>query len=52
MFEVEGGTISVAEGWHHGPSVDRGARWQPAEVGDAVHQLLSEARPPDPVYGA
>ena len=51
LFEVEGGKISVAEGWHHGPSIDKGARWDPADVGDAVAQLLTQARPPDPVYG-
>lgn len=52
LFEVEGGKLSVAEGWHHGPAVDIGRRWDPAEVGDAVGALLAEARPPDPVYGA
>lgn len=51
LFEVEGGKLSVAEGWRHGPSVDIGRRWDPAEVGDAVAALLAEARPPDPVYG-
>ena len=33
VFEVEGGEISVADGWQHGPPIDRGARWDPAEVG-------------------
>jgi NAD(P)-dependent dehydrogenase (short-subunit alcohol dehydrogenase family) len=51
LFEVEGGKLSVAEGWHHGPSVDRGARWAPADIGPAVTSLLAEARDPDPVYG-
>jgi NAD(P)-dependent dehydrogenase (short-subunit alcohol dehydrogenase family) len=52
LFEVEGGKLSIAEGWHHGPSVDAGARWDPAAIGPAVDQLLAEARPPDPVYGS
>jgi NAD(P)-dependent dehydrogenase (short-subunit alcohol dehydrogenase family) len=51
MFEVEGGKIGIAEGWHHGPTVDNGARWAPADVGPAVESLLAETRPPAPVYG-
>jgi len=52
MFEVEGGIIRVAEGWAHGPQVDKGARWDPAELGPVVTELLAKARPPVPVYGA
>jgi NAD(P)-dependent dehydrogenase (short-subunit alcohol dehydrogenase family) len=52
VFEVEGGQISVADGWQHGPSVDKNARWEPAEVGPAVEKLLAQAPPPAPVYGA
>ena len=51
VFEVEGGMISVADGWQHGPRVDRGARWEPAAVGPAVRELLAKAPPPAPVYG-
>jgi NAD(P)-dependent dehydrogenase (short-subunit alcohol dehydrogenase family) len=51
LFEVEGGKLSVAEGWHHGPSVDKGTRWEPAEIGEAVARLLAESRQPAPVYG-
>ena len=51
VFEVEGGEISVADGWQHGPRVDRGARWDPAEVGPAVRDLLAKAPVPAPVYG-
>lgn len=52
VFEVEGGRIGVADGWQHGPTVDKGARWDPAEVGDAVRELLAVAPAPAPVYGA
>ena len=52
VFEVEGGMISVADGWQHGPSVDRGERWNPAAVGAAVRDLLAKAPAPAPVYGA
>jgi NAD(P)-dependent dehydrogenase (short-subunit alcohol dehydrogenase family) len=52
VFEVEGGLIRVAEGWAHGPQVDKGARWHPAELGPVVADLLTKARPSVPVYGA
>jgi NAD(P)-dependent dehydrogenase (short-subunit alcohol dehydrogenase family) len=52
VFEVEGGTVSVADGWQHGASVERGARWDPAELGPVVADLLAKAPPPMPVYGA
>ncbi|HEY7054256.1 MAG TPA: SDR family oxidoreductase [Mycobacterium sp.] len=52
VFEVEAGLIRVAEGWAHGPQVDKGARWDPAELGPVVADLLAKARPPVPVYGA
>lgn len=52
VFEVEGGAISIADGWQHGPRVDKGARWEPAEVGAAVRELLAKSAPPAPVYGA
>jgi NAD(P)-dependent dehydrogenase (short-subunit alcohol dehydrogenase family) len=52
VFEIEGGLLRVAEGWRHGPRVDKKARWEPAEIGDAVRQLLAEAKPPEKVYGA
>lgn len=52
VFEVEGGKIGVADGWQHGPTVDKGARWDPAEIGQAVRSLLASAPEPAPVYGA
>jgi hypothetical protein len=52
VFEIEGGQVSVADGWHHGPARDKGDRWTPAELGPVVHDLLSTLRDPDPVYGA
>lgn len=51
VFEAEGGVIGLAEGYRHGPRVDKGARWEPAEVGEAVEQLLRDAATPTPVYG-
>jgi NAD(P)-dependent dehydrogenase (short-subunit alcohol dehydrogenase family) len=51
MFEVEGGKVGIAEAWHHGPTIDHGARWNAADLGKAVDELLAAARPPEPVYG-
>ena len=51
VFEVEGGSISVCDGWQHGIPIDKGARWDPAEVGDTVRQLIAEAPAPAHVYG-
>jgi NAD(P)-dependent dehydrogenase (short-subunit alcohol dehydrogenase family) len=52
VFEVEGGKISVADGWRTGPAIDRGGRWVTAEVGDGVRELIRKAVPPQKVYGA
>lgn len=52
VFEVEAGRIGVADGWQHGPTADKGARWDPAAVGPAVRDLLAAAPAPAPVYGA
>ncbi|MCJ7436684.1 MAG: SDR family oxidoreductase [Acidimicrobiia bacterium] len=52
VFELEGGVVSVADGWHHGPSRGKGDRWDPAELGPVVRELLAEVRDPEPVYGA
>jgi NAD(P)-dependent dehydrogenase (short-subunit alcohol dehydrogenase family) len=51
-FEVQGGEISVADGWQHGAVVDKGARWEAAEIGAVVHDLIAAAPPPAPIYGA
>ncbi|HZC09819.1 MAG TPA: short-chain dehydrogenase, partial [Mycobacterium sp.] len=42
----------IAEGWAHGPQIDKGAKWDPAELGPVVGDLLAKSRPPVPVYGA
>jgi len=50
-FEVAGGKISLADGWRTGPAVDKGARFEPDEIGGVVHELLKKAVPPQKVYG-
>ncbi len=51
IFEVKGGMIGVSDGWHDGASVDKGARWEPDEVGAAVSDILAKAQSPQKVYG-
>ncbi len=51
VFEVEGGKVGVADGWQHSATVDRHARWDPAELSPVVDELLAAAPPPSPVYG-
>jgi hypothetical protein len=43
VFEVGGGSVGVAEGWRHGPTVDKGARWDPVELGPTVRKLVADA---------
>ncbi|WP_426512369.1 SDR family oxidoreductase [Dactylosporangium sp. McL0621] len=52
VFEVSGGSVGVADGWQHGPATDAGRRWDPAELGPVVRELLSRAPAPAAVYGA
>ncbi|MFE7777379.1 SDR family oxidoreductase [Streptomyces sp. NPDC057445] len=52
VFEAEAGRITVMEGWRPGPTADKGARWTPAEAGDAALKLLESAERPQGVYGA
>lgn len=52
VFEVEGGIVRVAEGWVHGPEADKGARWEPGELGPVVRELIGRSQPAVPVYGA
>ncbi|MEU6415952.1 SDR family oxidoreductase [Streptomyces spiralis] len=52
VFEVEGGTISLADGWQHGPQTTKDRRWEPSEIGSAVHELIARAPAPAQVYGA
>ncbi|KAB1145674.1 SDR family oxidoreductase [Streptomyces luteolifulvus] len=52
VFETEGGRITVMEGWHRGPTADKGGRWSAGEAGEAALKLLGEAEVPGAVYGA
>jgi NAD(P)-dependent dehydrogenase (short-subunit alcohol dehydrogenase family) len=51
VFNVRGGSITVAEPWHAGPGQDKRARWDPAELGPVVREMLSKAAPPVGPFG-
>ncbi len=52
LFEAEGGKISIAVGWQHGPLRDKGARWEPERArSGASTSCWPEAPTPAPVYG-
>jgi NAD(P)-dependent dehydrogenase (short-subunit alcohol dehydrogenase family) len=52
VFQVMGGRLGVAEGWRHGPVIQREGAFDPLEVGAAVEQLLREAAEPTALLGA
>ncbi|MFT4082569.1 MAG: SDR family oxidoreductase [Nocardioides sp.] len=52
VIEVEGGKVCVEDGWRHGPTLDLGRRWEAAEVGSRLRELLAKAGDPEPIYGA
>jgi NAD(P)-dependent dehydrogenase (short-subunit alcohol dehydrogenase family) len=45
VFNVFGGRISVAEGWHAGPLIDKNDRWESEELGPVILDLVSKAAP-------
>ncbi len=51
IFECAGGLISLADGWQVGAEFDKGARWEPAEIGAVVDDLVKAAPTPFPVHG-
>ena len=51
VFELEGGKIMIEDGWREGPVIDKRARWNPAEVGEAVKSLLLQRIEPRKVWG-
>jgi NAD(P)-dependent dehydrogenase (short-subunit alcohol dehydrogenase family) len=48
VFEVYGGHLGIVNGWDRAPARDKGDRWEPAELGPVVEELLAAAREPDP----
>jgi len=51
VWEVFGGTVTVFDGYRREQTIDIGKRWDAAELGPAVKELLSKAQPLVKVYG-
>jgi NAD(P)-dependent dehydrogenase (short-subunit alcohol dehydrogenase family) len=51
IFETQGGRISMCDGWRTDATLDKGARWEPAELGPIVDQLLAQAVTAQKVWG-
>lgn len=52
VIEIDGSKLTVESGWRHAAARDLGRRWEAAEVGPALRDLLAQAPEPEPVYGA
>ena len=50
VFDVTGQALSVAEGWHRGPTQEHPTD-NPAELGEVVKRLVAEARPNANMFG-
>jgi NAD(P)-dependent dehydrogenase (short-subunit alcohol dehydrogenase family) len=46
IFEANGGRIFITESYRRGPGISKDGRWDPAELGPLVKDLLSKAHPP------
>jgi NAD(P)-dependent dehydrogenase (short-subunit alcohol dehydrogenase family) len=51
VFEVKGGIIGTSDGWRDGPTVDKGGRWEPDEIGAAVHEVIEKSPVPQKCFG-
>jgi NAD(P)-dependent dehydrogenase (short-subunit alcohol dehydrogenase family) len=51
VIEIDGGQICLEQAWTHGPTRDLGRRWDAAEVGPAVREMVGEGAAPEAVYG-
>jgi NAD(P)-dependent dehydrogenase (short-subunit alcohol dehydrogenase family) len=47
VFTVSGGSVGVATGWAPGPRKTKDGRWDPAELGPLVSEMLQDV--PDPL---
>ncbi|MFJ6565304.1 SDR family NAD(P)-dependent oxidoreductase [Streptomyces sp. NPDC091412] len=52
VFTVKGGEIAVAETWVKGPRAEKQGRWEVAEIGGMLHQLVARARPNSRIDGS
>jgi hypothetical protein len=42
-LEMAGGKVTVAESWSRGPDHDKGDRWEAAEIGPVVRELVAKS---------
>lgn len=52
VFELEGGRISIEDGWDLGPTIEKQERWNPADLGPVVAGLLAQRKPQRKVWGS
>jgi NAD(P)-dependent dehydrogenase (short-subunit alcohol dehydrogenase family) len=46
VFHSSGGRLGISEGWKPGPMKDKEGRWDPAELGPVVAELIEKAEAP------
>jgi NAD(P)-dependent dehydrogenase (short-subunit alcohol dehydrogenase family) len=51
VFELEGGRITICDGWNEGPTIDKQAKWEPSEIGPAMADLIAKRNPQKKVWG-
>ncbi len=51
IIEAEGGRICICDGWRTTEGVDKGDHWTPAEVGQAMDEMLAKEVPAQQVWG-
>ena len=52
VFEIQGGRVAIAEGWHTGPVHVSEGPWDPADLEAGLRAALLRTRRATPVYGA
>jgi NAD(P)-dependent dehydrogenase (short-subunit alcohol dehydrogenase family) len=52
VFEIEGGRLSVMDGWQRAATTDLGRRYRAEELSGTVGELIARSPQPLPVYGA
>ena len=45
VFGARGGRITIAEGWHAGPRIEKQGRWTVQELGELIPDLVRQAAP-------
>ena len=50
-FEIEGGRLSICDGWRSTEPIDKGERWDVDELGIKIEQLIEDSLPAQKVWG-